>query len=213
MVNTERLDTLAKRFDEIDVQLAHMGGEFDQERYTKLVRERSLIEPTVETYRAYRKLLAELSANERLLADRSDPDLYELAEEEAKELRARRDELENRLTELLLPRDPSDEKNVFIEIRAGAGGDEASLFAADLARMYMRFAESMKMSIELISESPSDSGGYKEIVFGVRGEAPYRYFQVRKRRTSRSARTRNGVSRTGSYEHGHRRSAARDRRR
>jgi peptide chain release factor 1 len=177
MINTERLDSLAKRFDEIDVQLAHMGGDFDQDRYTKLVRERSMVEPTVLAYREYRKLLSDLSSNEQLLADRSDPDLYELAEEEAKDLRARRVELEERLTELLLPRDPSDEKDVFIEIRAGAGGDEAAIFAGDLARMYMRFAESLKMNVELISESLSDSGGYKEIVFGVRNNAPYRYFK------------------------------------
>ena len=84
---------------------------------------------------------------------------------------------EAKLTELLLPRDPSDDKDVFVEIRAGAGGDEAAIFAGDLARMYMRYAESHKMRVELISESESDSGGYKEIVFGVKGNSPYHFLK------------------------------------
>jgi peptide chain release factor 1 len=174
--NLERLETLSKRLDEIEAELAHSGGTFDQARFTAFVKERSAIEPTVAAYRAYRKLLEEQRANELLLKD-ADPDFRELAEEEAKALRERRRELEAELTELMLPRDPNDEKDVFIEIRAGAGGDEASLFGAELARMYARYAESLKMKVELVSQSESEAGGYKEVVLAVKGGEPYRFFK------------------------------------
>jgi peptide chain release factor 1 len=177
MLNLERLEALSKRFDEIDSALANMGAAFDQERFTALARERSQIEETVHAYREYRAVLAEGVANDELLADRSDADLHALAEEEEGALRLRRRTLEARLTELLLPRDPDEDKDVFIEIRAGAGGDEASLFAAELARMYMRHAESTGMRVEVVSQSESESGGFKEIVFAVKGKEPYRAFK------------------------------------
>jgi len=100
-----------------------------------------------------------------------------LAEEEVKGLRERGKELEDRLALLLIPKDPDDDKDVFIEIRAGAGGDEAAIFAGDLARMYMRYAESLGMRVELDSQSESDAGGFKEIVFTVKGNSPYRHFK------------------------------------
>jgi peptide chain release factor 1 len=174
--NLERLAALSKRLDEIEAELAHSGGTFDQARFTAFVKERSAIEPTVAAYRAYRKLLDEQSANELLLKD-ADHDMRELAEDEARELRERRKELEAELTELMLPRDPDDEKDIFIEIRAGAGGDEASLFGAELARMYARYAESLKMKVELISQSESEAGGYKEVVLSIKSGEPYRFFK------------------------------------
>src|ERR1700722_14477927 len=173
MLNLGRLETLSKRFDEIDTTLAHMGDSFDQARFTALVRERAQLEELVAAYREYRGVLNEIDANAALLADRSDAELHALAEEETATLRTARITLEARLTELLLPRDPDDVKDVFIEIRAGAGGDEASLFAADLARMYMRFAETHRMRVEIVSQSDSESGGFKEIVFAVKGGEPY----------------------------------------
>ena len=100
-----------------------------------------------------------------------------MAEEEVKGLRERGKELEDRLALLLIPKDPDDDKDVFIEIRAGAGGDEAAIFAGDLARMYMRYAESLGMRVELDSQSESDAGGFKEIVFTVKGNSPYRHFK------------------------------------
>jgi peptide chain release factor 1 len=175
--NLDRLETLSKRFDEIEAELANSGGTFDQVRYTALVKERSGSEETVAAYREYRKLLRDIVANDELLADKSDPELHELAEEEAGGLRARRSELENRLTELMLPRDPSDGKDVFVEIRAGAGGDEAGLFAAELARMYLRYAETLRMKTEILSQSESEAGGVKEIVLGIRGGEPYRFLK------------------------------------
>ena len=135
------------------------------------------MEETVEAYRAYRKVLQEIAANDQLLEDRSDPELAQLAEEESKSLRERGKELEERLQALLIPKDPDDEKDVFIEIRAGAGGDEAAIFAGDLARMYMRYAESLGMRVELVSQSESDAGGYKELVFAVKNRAPFRHFK------------------------------------
>jgi peptide chain release factor 1 len=172
-----RLDSTVRRFDEIEASLANPAGGFDQARYTALVKERAQMEDTVNAYRAYRKTLEALSANDALMRETDDAELRELAEEEAKELRAERDRLEAELQVLMIPRDPDDDKDVFIEIRAGAGGDEAAIFAGDLARMYMRFAESNGMRVELVSENESDAGGYKEIVFSVKGDAPYRLFK------------------------------------
>jgi peptide chain release factor 1 len=174
---TDRLESLSKKFDELDAALANPGGTFDQTRFTALVKERASLEETVTTYRAYRAVLSEIDANDALLADRSDPEMLELAEEESKLLRARRKELEERLQELMLPRDPNDTKDVYIEIRAGAGGDEAGIFAGDLMRMYMRYAERKNMTLELISESENEAGGYKEIVVAVKNGEPYRFFK------------------------------------
>src|SRR5947209_10305547 len=162
MLLTDRLDAIAKRFDEIEGELAHPSETVDQARYTALVKERASLEETVETYRAYQKLRGEIADNEALTKDRNDPELAQLAEEEPKTLRARHKELEDRLQALLIPKDPDDEKDVFIEIRAGAGGDEAAIFAGDLARMYMRYAESQGMRVELASQNESEAGGFKE---------------------------------------------------
>jgi len=174
---TDRLESLSKKFDELDAALANPGGAFDQARFTALVKERASLEETVATYRDYKRVLAESEANEALLADRSDPEMHALAEEEATSLRARRKDLEERLQELMLPRDPNDTKDIYIEIRAGAGGDEAGIFAGDLMRMYMRYAESKKMTVELVSESENEAGGYKEIVVAIKNGEPYRFFK------------------------------------
>jgi peptide chain release factor 1 len=174
---TDRLETLSKKFDEIEAGLAHPSGDFDQERFTALVKERASIEETVATFRAYKALLTEIAANDELSSDRGDPELAELAQEEAKLLRARRKELEEQLQELMLPRDPNDNKDIFIEIRAGAGGDEAGIFAGDLLRMYMRFAESRRMKVELLTENENEAGGYKEVVIAVKNHEPYRFFK------------------------------------
>lgn len=171
-----RLDTMVRRFDEIEAELANPAGGFDQERFTALVKERAQMEETVAAYRRFRKTLDEIASSESL-RDASDAEMRELAEEELKELRVRKVALEDELQVLMIPKDPNDTKDVFIEVRAGAGGDEAAIFAGDLARMYMRYAESHGMRVELASENESDAGGYKEIVFGVKGDSPYRYFK------------------------------------
>ncbi len=177
MFNLDRLESLSRRYDEIENSLANTGGTFDQVRFTALVKERSAIEATVMAYRAYKKLLADIAENEKLSNDRSDPELADMADEELKSLRERRRELEAELTELMLPRDPNDGKDVFVESRAGAGGDEASLFAAELARAYARYADSLGMRSEVLSASDSDAGGYKEVVMSIRSGEPYRFFK------------------------------------
>jgi len=108
MFNLDRMETLSKRFDEIEAELAHSGGTFDQARFTSLVKERSGAEPTVVAYRAYKRVLADIDSNDRLLEDKSDAEFHAMAEEEARELRERKRELEAELTELMLPRDPND---------------------------------------------------------------------------------------------------------
>ncbi len=171
-----RLQTMGRRFDEIEAALANPEGGFDQARYTAMVKERSQLEPPVGAFRALEKLQRDIEENEAL-ARESDGEMRELAEDEAKALRGRREQLEDDLQQLMIPRDPDDDKDVFIEIRGGAGGDEAAIFAGDLARMYLRYAENEGMKTELVSASESDAGGYKEIVIGVKGEQPYRHFK------------------------------------
>src|SRR5579863_9992832 len=167
---------MARRFDEIEAQLANLGGNFDQTRYTALVRERAQLEAPVETHRRLAQTHAQIAANEAL-ARESDAELRQLAEEENAGLRERAAQLEGELTQLMMPRDPNDSNDVFVEIRAGTGGDEAAIFAGDLARMYMRFAETAGMKTELVSESAREAGGYKEIVFALKGSEPYRFLK------------------------------------
>lgn len=172
-----RLETMLRRFDEIEAELANPGGSFDQARYTALLKERARLEAPVATFRRLRKTRDEIASSEAL-ARESDGEMRALAEDEARALRERERELQDELQGLMIPRDPNDDKDVFVEIRAGAGGDEAGIFAGDLARAYMRFAESLGMTVELASENAGDAGGYREIVFGVRGgDGPYRYFK------------------------------------
>jgi peptide chain release factor 1 len=171
-----RLQTMGRRFDEIDAALANPEGGFDQARYTAMVKERSQLEPPVAAFRTLEKLQRDIEENEAL-ATASDGEMRELAEDEAKALRTRREQLEDDLQQLMIPRDPDDDKDVFIEIRGGAGGDEAAIFAGDLARMYLRYAENEGMKTELVSASESDAGGYKEVVIAVKGDQPYRHFK------------------------------------
>ncbi len=171
-----RLDTMARRFDEIEAHLANPTGPFDQARYTALVKERAELQAPVETYRRLREAQQEIGANDEL-ARTADGELRALAEEENERLRARETELRGELSQLLMPRDPNDSRDVFVEVRAGTGGDEAAIFAGELARMYMRFAEAAGMRAELVSESASDAGGYKEIVFALKGREPYRFLK------------------------------------
>jgi peptide chain release factor 1 len=173
---TDRLESLSQRFDEIEAALANPGGTFDQARFTALMKERAQIEDTVRAYRDVRRVQREIAENEALAAG-DDAEMAALAEEELDALRAARKPLEERLQELMLPRDPNDTKDIFIEIRAGAGGDEAGIFAGDLLRMYSRFAEGRKMRVELLSESENEAGGYKEVVIGVKTGEPYRFFK------------------------------------
>jgi peptide chain release factor 1 len=165
------LDKLAKieeRFEHIEQQLCDPSVIANREEFTRLSRERAELDELVPVYREFKKLLANIEEYEATL-ESDDAELVEMAELELPDLRQRRQEMENEIKVLLLPKDPNDEKNILIEIRAGTGGEEASLFAADLFRMYTRFAESNGWKVELMSSHETDSGGFKEVVASIAG--------------------------------------------
>jgi len=165
-----RLAGLAHRLTEIDAALSSPDAARDMNRFRALGQERAEIEPVVDLFARYERLADELAAAELMLAD---PEMKALAEEELAGGRARREALEGELQRLLLPRDPNDERNLFLEIRAGTGGDESALFAGDLLRMYLRYAERQRWTVETMSESASDLGGYREVIVRVAGTGAY----------------------------------------
>ncbi|MGE5103272.1 MAG: peptide chain release factor 1, partial [Betaproteobacteria bacterium] len=165
-----KLDRLSARLQELDALLAAEGATRDMDRYRQLSRERAEIDPVVARFGEFCKAEADLAAAIELA---HDPQMREYAEEERHAAQARIVALAGELQAMLLPKDPSDERNVFLEIRAGTGGDESALFAADLFRMYARYAERQGWRVETVSESPSDLGGYREIVARVVGRGVY----------------------------------------
>ncbi len=169
----DKLEALAERHRELERIVSDPALIKDPARYRDAMREHSRLTQTMEIYGEYRRVLADLEGAETLGREESDPELRALARDEARTLEDRRDDLETRLKDRLIPRDPLDEKDTILEIRAGTGGDEAALFAADLFRMYSRYADSRRWKIEVMSLSETELGGYKEIVFSVSGESVY----------------------------------------
>lgn len=167
----EKLDSIELRFSEIDSQLA--TGHLDGKEMSRLSKERASLEEIVEAYRIYKKQKADRDAAKSMLQEESDPDLRAMAKDELEELEAAIKASEGRLQILTLPRDPNDDKNVILEVRAGTGGEEASLFAADLLRMYTRHAERAGWKVEMMSATESASGGLKEAIVLVKGEKVY----------------------------------------
>lgn len=167
-----KLETLEGRFMELEHELAEPAVFNDQERYRKLTKAHADLKPVVSIFRQYKALRQNLADN-RELANDPDPDIREMAVEDIKTLEEKLPQLEHELKVLLLPTDPLDEKNILLEIRAGTGGEEAALFAADLFRMYCRYAEKMRWKVEIMSQSDSDTGGYKEIIALISGEKVY----------------------------------------
>ena len=165
-----KLAQLAARLEELNALLSTEEVTRDMDNYRKLTRELAEITPVVELYRAYQKSEADVSSAQELLNDAS---MRDLAESEIREGKTRLTRIESDLQTKLLPRDPSDERNIFLEIRAGTGGDESGLFAGALFRMYARYAERKGWKVELISESPSDLGGYKEVIAKIIGQGAY----------------------------------------
>jgi peptide chain release factor 1 len=166
----EKLEGIAGRFEAIENELAQ--GPADIQRLAALGRERAELEPIVRRYRAYRETQAHLDQARGLL-DADDADVRELAEAEARQLEPRLQTLERELREALAPRDPRDERDVIVEIRGGTGGEEAALFAADLYRMYTRYAEGRGWKVEVLSQNETGIGGFKEVIFEVRGRGAY----------------------------------------
>lgn len=169
----EKLARIADRFDELDRLMADPEVIADYGRLNELAQERSDLEELVETFRRFQRIEQQIEENKMLLDDNSDPDLQELAEMELEQLTAEHESLEAQLKSLLLPKDPNDDKNVIVEVRAGTGGEEAALFAGELYRMYDRWAETRNYKTELLSASESDMGGFKEVIFAVKGKGAY----------------------------------------
>src|SRR5271165_1595514 len=165
-----KLTQLVARREELDGLLSAPDVTRDLDRYRSLTREHAEIDPVVALYRNWLHAERELATARELLADM---ELKVLAEADAKEAKATMDRLEEELQRVLLPRDPNDERNVFLEIRAGTGGDESALFAGDLFRMYARFGERNHWQVEIISESPGDMGGFKEVIARIAGQGVY----------------------------------------
>ncbi len=167
-----KLQTLVDRFEEVSALLADPGVIADQDRFRALSIEYSQIRPVADCFGRYQRAQSALAAADSMRGD-SDPDIRAMADEEHEATAAQLEGIERDLQVLLLPRDPNDECNIFLEIRAGTGGAEAALFAADLYRMYARYAEAKRWSVEILSESPAEHGGYKELILRVSGERVY----------------------------------------
>ena len=176
---TSLLTTLAeleRRYNELDHLMADPSIATDPSQLTELGRERAELDPIVAAYREFRANETAIDET-RLMAEDDDPELASLADEELKSLQSRHTELEKEIRTLLVPKDPNDEKNVIVEIRAGTGGEEAALFASDLFRMYTRYAERHRWKVEVLSSSETDNGGFREVIFEVNGRGAYSHLR------------------------------------
>jgi peptide chain release factor 1 len=167
-----KLQHIEERLTEVSALLSDADTISDQDSYRNLSKEYAQLTPVVENFRAWQQIQQDVDAAREMLKD-PDPDMKNMAEDEIKAARDRSEILELQLQRLLLPKDPHDDSNIFLEIRAGTGGDEAAIFAGDLFRMYARYAELNKWQVEVLSESPGEHGGYKEIIARVVGQGAY----------------------------------------
>ena len=169
----DKLEDIVLRLEEVLNQLQHPDVANDQNRFRKLMKEQAELTPIVEAYKEYKACKQNIEDSLELLNEESDEEMRELAKEELNESKARVEELENELKILLLPKDPNDDKNVIVEIRAGAGGDEAALFAAEIYRMYVHYAESRRWKVELVECEEIGIGGMKNVTFMIDGQGAY----------------------------------------
>jgi peptide chain release factor 1 len=169
----ERLDQIEARYEELTNALASPDIVNDSARYQKTAKAHSEVAPIVEKYREYKDLTKGIAESKAMLADEKDPEMRAYAQEELTKLESRVGGVEEELKILLLPKDPNDEKNIILEIRAGTGGDEATLFAAEIFRMYTRFAEMQRWKVEVLSASESSAGGLKEVIAIIEGNRVY----------------------------------------
>ena len=167
-----KLDEIETRYNELMAQLGDEGIGNDFARFSEINKQRNDAESVVETYQSYQKAAQELADNEELAAS-SDAEMVEMARAEIEPLKIKLDRFEKELRSLLVPKDPRDDRDVIVEVRAGAGGDEAGLFAADLARMYIRYAEGRRWKVDIIDQNETGIGGYKEIIFQIKGKGAY----------------------------------------
>ncbi|ASD67897.1 MULTISPECIES: peptide chain release factor 1 [Pseudoalteromonas] len=167
-----KLETLVERYEEVQAMLSSPEVISDQNRFRALSKEFSELEDVVKAFTAYQQAQEDVATAEEMLKD-SDPDMREMAQEEYKEAKAAIAALEDDLQVLMLPKDPKDNNNVFLEVRAGTGGDEAAIFAGDLFRMYSRYAETQKWRVEIVSANEGEHGGYKEVIANISGDGVY----------------------------------------
>jgi len=172
-ITFQKLRDIEARFAAVEAAMSDPAVVRDPSAYQKLARESKEIGPIVERYRAYKSALQELTKVQEMARGEADPELREMAHEEVRALEARRDALDAEIPVLLVPKDPNDEKNVLLEIRAGTGGDEAALFAAEVFRMYQRFAERQGWKVDVVSTSRTGQGGIKEMIAMVEGDRVY----------------------------------------
>ncbi len=173
----EKLRSIKDRYDELVGFLSDPAVLSDHNLVKKHSKERARLTGIVQAADEYERVLADLADAKELIESADDPEEKEFAKAELEELEPRRDELEERIKQLLIPRDPNDDKNTIVEIRAGTGGDEAALFAADLFRMYNRYADGRKWKVDVMNSSPTAGGGFKEIIFSIEGDAAYSRFK------------------------------------
>lgn len=169
----DRLEELEKKYGELSDKVNSPDIIADQNRWRELMKEHSAITPIIEKYKEYKKTMSSIKEAKEMLGESLDDEMKQMFKEEFKEGQERVEEIKEELKILLLPADPNDEKNVIVEIRGGAGGDEAALFAGDLFRMYSRYAERRRWKTEIMSSNENDLGGYKEIVFMIAGKGAY----------------------------------------
>ncbi len=174
----QELEDIREKYRRLTQSLSDPSLAVNPQKIKKIAKERAELEPVVKKIEAYEKILIGIEGSKDILSDtRTESELKELAEEELQQLQEKEEEVKEELRILLLPKDPNDEKDVIMEIRAGAGGDEASLFAQDLHRMYSRYAEKMGWQQEVMSTSYSPIGGFKEIIFSIRGDKVYSHLK------------------------------------
>ena len=171
----DKLRQIESRHQELSRKLADLAGGPPAARaeYAKLAKTVAELEPIVSAFGEYKALLARIGEARAILGEEGDPELREVAQLELQDLRTQEEHLEQRLRSLLLPKDPAHDKNVLVEIRAGAGGDEAALFAADLARMYTKHAERQGWKVEVMDSHPTGQGGFKEVIFSIQGKGAW----------------------------------------
>ncbi len=169
----EKLDEIVTRYEELETLIADPQVLADQARYKQLLQEHSRLAEIVEAYRKYRAIQDQIAESKDIIQGERDPEMRAMAQEELESLESQRAELESTLKSLLIPRDPMDSKNTILEIRAGTGGEEAALFAADLYRMYSRYAEFRNWKTEIMNSNPTEIGGFKELTVSVSGKNAY----------------------------------------
>jgi peptide chain release factor 1 len=169
----DKLEAIKEKYTELSEKLADPEVLSDSQKLQKLMKEQAQLEPVVLKYNEYAEVAGQLEESKEMLKEKLDDEFKELVKEEIKDLSAKKEELENEIKILLLPTDPNDDKDVIVEIRAGVGGDEAGLFAGDLLRMYLRYAERRGWKTEFISVNDQGIGGYKEVIFSIKGKGAY----------------------------------------